>query len=215
MFSQIKGVVEVVSSGFKTIREFKSAKDREQGILDMLRFYFLLKDCVDDGEALILEAGSNPVAKIAAMPSDKANEVIARWDQALRRQASRLNTLQGLLFTQDALAVINPSLEARLNQAVGNKMNRAVTLHGIGSALVIRCMFPLDETIVEKAKLVAMLAGERSRDKINLDRIRREVADLRAALDDYRHHITLLATNDELLKLSKKARKVTRPPKEA
>lgn len=215
MFSQIKGVVEVVISGFKTIREFKSANDREQGILDLLRFYFLLKDCVDDGEALILEAGSNPIAKIAAMPSDKANKVIARWDLVLRRQASRLYTLQSLLFTQEALAVINPSLEARLSQAVGDKMNRTVNLHGIGSALVIRCMLPLDETMVEKATLVAMLAGERQRDKINLDRIRREVADLRIALDDYRHHVTSLATNDELLKLSKKARKVTRLPKEA
>jgi len=106
MFAQIKGVVDVLSSGFKTIREFTSAKDREQAILDMLRFYFLLKECVDDGEMLILDAGSNPVEKIASLSSENASPFVMRWDKVLRRQASRLHALQGLMLTLHALAVI-------------------------------------------------------------------------------------------------------------
>ena len=214
MFSQIKGVVDILTSGFKTVRDFKSESDRELAILNMLRFYFVLKDSVDDGEALIVEAGSNPTAKLAALPPAAASEMAASWDRTLRLQAMRLRALQGMLSAQDALAVINPELQTKIDKAVGYKMNRAVTLHGIGSALVIRCMFPLNESPAKMASLVATMAGER-RDKINLDRIRREVADLRASLDEYREHIKALATNNEIVKLSKKARRDTQSPKEA
>lgn len=214
MFAQIKSVVEAVISGFKGIREFKTQLDRDSAIENMLRFYFVLKDCVDEGESLIVEAGSNPVAKINAMPPEEAKVTIKRWDDALRRQGFRLRMLQGALFGQPQLAVINPEVEKALNTAIGYKMNRAVTLHGIGAALFLRNMFPLEETDEKKAELVAFMAGEKGRAAIDLVRIRREVADLRSAMEQYRGLVQRMASDAEILKLSKSARESTRPPAE-
>lgn len=210
MFAQIKSVVEIAISGFKTIGEFKTKQDRERAVGDMLRFYFLLKDCVDEGESLIVEAGSNPIAKVKAMLPAEGSAMVARWDSILRKQGIRLHTLQGLLYGQSQLAVINPELEAALSKAIGYKMNRMITLHGIGSALFLRCMFPLQETDVEKAKLIVVMAGEKTRRAIDLNRIRREVKDLRDALEQYRTLVQRLASEEEIVRLSRKAREATR-----
>jgi hypothetical protein len=142
MFSQIKPIVDILLNGFKSIREFKSQFDREKSIEDMLRFYFLLKDCVDDGEALIMEAGSNPAAKLKSMTTDVVATTIARWDTTLRLQGIRLAALQDHLRGQDQLAMLNPTLERDLQEAIGSKMDQTVTLAGIGSALYIRCVVP-------------------------------------------------------------------------
>jgi hypothetical protein len=97
-----------------------------------------------------------------------------------------------------------------LSKAIGYKMNQTVTLHGIGAALFLRCMFPMSESGEGKAKLVALMAGERSCNTINLDRIRAEVTDLRAALSSYKAYIDRLASDDEIIQLSGKARDATR-----
>jgi hypothetical protein len=216
MFAQIKGVVEVLVSGFKTLREFKSEKDREVAIVGLLRFYFLLKDCVEEAEVLIADAGNDPVAKIGALSQQDSVHLAKHWDAALRRQASRLYALQGLLFTQDALAVINPELQASISKAVGYKMQRAVTLHGIGSSLVIRCMLPFEESPAEMAQLILTMAGERTRKTLNLRRIRGELEELKSALEGYRKHVEAVATVEEIVEFSAKARKASRAaPQEA
>lgn len=214
MFAQIKSVVDVVTGGFKSVRDFKSKRDRDNAIVGMLRFYFFLKDCVEEGEDLIVEAGSNPVAKVAALPADQVAATVRRWDGVLRRQGVRLRNLEGLLFGQDHLAVIDPGLQKALSKAIGYKMNRAVTLHGIGAGLFMRCVFPMNESDQDKAKLVAVMAGERSRDTLNLKRIRAEIAELKGALQAYRDLVDRLATDEEILQLSKKARQTTRLPRE-
>jgi hypothetical protein len=214
MFAQIKSVVEVVLSGVKNIREFKTQIDRDTAIEAMLRFYFVLKDCVDEGETLILEAGSNPLAKLQALPPPDSAATVRRWDMALRRQGVRLRTLERMLYGQSQLAVINPEVEVALSKAIGYKMNRAVTLHGIGAGLFFRCVFPMEETEKQKAELIAFMAGEKGRDAINLGRIRIEVEDLRSALESYRLTVQQLASNSEILKLSGKARESTRAPAE-
>lgn len=208
MFAQLKGVLDLVVSGFNTVRDFNSKRDREEAVTQLLRFYFLLKDCVDEGNALILEAGSDPVSKIASLTPEAAAEIVSSWDAVLRRQPARLYALAGQLGSQDALAVLNPALIEEIQTAIGSKMDRAITLSGIGSALVIRCMFPLNESNPGMAHLVAMMAGER-KDKINLRRIGREVDLLQSALDGYRDHVSALASKEEILKLSKKAREAT------
>jgi hypothetical protein len=216
MFAQIRSVVEVLVSGFKGLREFKSEKDREAAIVGLLRFYFLLKECVEEAEALIADAGNDPVGKIGTLSPADALQVAKHWDAALRRQAGRLYALQGLLFAQDALAVINPELEASISKAVGYKMQRAVTLHGIGSVLVIRCMFPFEESPAEMGQLILTMAGERTRKTLNLKRIRQEVEGLKNALECYRKHVEAVATVEEIVKFSAKARKASRAaPQEA
>jgi hypothetical protein len=211
MFSQIKGIVDLLTSGFKTLRDFKSEADRERSIVDLLRLYFLLQEVVNNGEDLIVQAGSNPEAKIAALSDELALALVKKWDLQLRQQASRLYEIQRLLFAQDSLAVLNPELLKTLDKALGNKMNRAVSLHGIGAALVIRCMFPLNETPVQIASLISTMAGERKA-KINLGRIRVEVLNLRESLEQYREHVNSLATKSEIMKLSKRAKQSTVRP---
>ncbi|MFZ5556431.1 MAG: hypothetical protein ACOZDY_06880 [Pseudomonadota bacterium] len=210
----MKSVVEAVLSGFKNAREFKIQIDRDNAIEAMLRLYFVLKDCVDEGEALIVEAGSNPLAKLKAMSLSEATETVRRWDMVLRCQGIRLRMLEGMLYGQSQLAVISPEVEVALNKAIGYKMNRTVTLHGIGAGLFLRCMFPMEETEKQKAELIAFMAGEKGRNAINLGRIRTEVEDLRSALESYRQTVQQLASNAEILKLSAKARESTRAPAE-
>ena len=118
--------------------------------------------------------------------------------------------LEGMLYGQSQLAVINPEVEAALNKVIGYKMNRTVTLHGIGASLFLRCMLPLEETEQQKAELIAFMAGEKGHKAINLGRIRAEVEDLRNALESYRQTVQQLASSAEILKLSAKARKSTR-----
>jgi hypothetical protein len=212
MFAQIKSVVEAVLSGFKSIHEFKTQRERDKAIEEMLRFYFVLKDCVDDGEALIVEAGSNPLAKLKSMSPPEATATVKRWDTVLRLQGIRLRMLEGMLYGQAQLAVVNPQVEGALRKAIGYKMTRAVTLHGIGAGLYLRCMLPIEETDDQKAELIALMAGEKGRKAIDLDRIRREVGDLRSALETYRGTVQELASSAEILKISKKARESTRAP---
>lgn len=211
MFAQIKGIVDLVVTGFKAGLDFKTKRDRDQAVFGMLRFYFVLKDCIDEGNALILDAGADPVQRIMSIDAVEAKEVVARWDAALRRQAARLYSLAGQLGTQHALAVLNPALIAEIQTALGSKMTRTLTLSGIGSALVIRTIFPLDEPPEQIARLISVMAGERS-GKINLKRIGREIDLLERALDGYREHVGAMVSKEELLRLSVKARSETQFP---
>ncbi len=213
MFSQIKTVVEIATGGFKSIREFTSKRDRDQSISKMLKFYFILLDCIDDGENLIVEAGSNPVAKIQSLSKGEVVTVLNRWDRILRLQGARLQMLSDLLLGQGQLVVINPELEKAINKAIGNKMNRTVTLQGIGSALFFRTIFPLEESDMDKAKLVSVMVGARMEGKINLIKIHRDIAELRLVLDQYRIFVHRLASDEEILRLSNKARLATKTPK--
>jgi hypothetical protein len=209
MFSQLKGVVDLIRSGILEFRKFKSDQERKEIVLGVLEAYFLLKDCVDDGEKLIREAGSDPVGQINAMEPGEAIETLTRWDLVLRKQGMRLYALQSYIFGQHHLAVINPKLQDRISEVIGYKMDRAVTLHGIGAGLFFRDMFPTQETNEQKAGLVALMAGAEEDGALDLEKIGSEVAALRESIDEYRAVVERLVTNDELLSLSSRARKKT------
>ena len=209
MFAQLKVVVGLMTTGITEISSLKSKIDRRNAVLRMLETYFLLKDCADDGSALILEAGSDPVAKVTALDADIAGYTIERWDATLRKQGQRLHILGGYIFNQDHLAVVAPDVQEQINRAIGSKFDRVTTLQGIGAALVFNVMFPIAETPAEKATLVVVMAGER-KNAIDMRRIKREVKALSAALTRYRAVIESLVTKEEIVKLSKQARKATR-----
>jgi len=208
MFAQLKGVVDLIRSGVSDFRNFKTAKAREEAVLDVLRVYFLLKDCVDDGEKLVSEAQPNPVERISQMEPDLALATIGRWDATIRRQGIRLYRLQGAILGQDHIAVINPDLQARISEVIGYKMDRVVTLHGIGAALYFKNLFPLANTNEEKASYISLMAGEEE-DSLNMPRIRSEIESLRVSLDLYRDVVERMVSNAELLQLSKRARQET------
>lgn len=214
MFSQLKGVVDVIRSGISDFRKYRDVSERENAVLGVLKAYFLFKDCVDEGEALIAEAGPDPVAKITSMEASEALTTIERWDAIVRRQGIRLYTLQDYIYGQHHLSVIDPDLQDKISEVIGHKMDRAVTLHGIGAALYFKNLFPIANTHVEKAKYIATMAGEEE-DTLNVPRIRAEIASLREALEQYRNVVSRMVTDAELLRLSERARLETQFPPEA
>jgi len=208
MFAQLKSVLDLVRSGVSDLRSFRSARAREEAVLGMLHVYFLLKDCVDDGERLISEAQPNPVEKISGMEPQLALATIERWDRMIRKQGIRLYQLQGALLGQDHITVINPVLQEQLVEVVGCKMHRAVTLHGIGAALYFKAIFPVADTHEEKARYISVMAGEEE-SALNMTRIYDEIENLRESLDQYRSIIERMVSNAELLQLSRRARRET------
>lgn len=119
MFAQFKSVADLIRSGIADFRTFQTTKAREDAVLDILRVYFLLLDCVDDGEKIIAEAQPDPVKKISAMEPNEALSTIERWDATIRKQGIRLHRLQGAILGQHHIAVINPELQKRLTDAIG------------------------------------------------------------------------------------------------
>ena len=209
MFSQLKRVVDLIRSGVSEFSKFQSNRERKEIVLNILKVYFFLKDCIDDGERLITDAGNDPVGKINSMESDEAIRVLTVWDGILRKQGIRLYALQGYIFGQDHLAIINPELQERISEVIGYKMDRTVTLHGIGATLFLRNMFPIENTNEEKARLVALMAGVEAEGSLDLEKINSEVAALRASLAEYRTVVERFVSDEELLSLSKRARKET------
>lgn len=214
MFAQLKGVVDLIRTGISDLRNFQSAKAREEAVLDVLRVYFILKDCVDDGEMLVRDAQPNPVEKLAEMEPETALATLERWDSTIRKQGIRLYRLQGALLGQHHIAVINPALQDRITEAIGYKMDRAVTLHGIGAALFFKNMFPVANTSEEKARYISTMAGEKD-GSLNMPRICTEIQSLRESLDQYRGVVERIVTDAELLQLSQRARRETEFPNEA
>jgi hypothetical protein len=206
MFGQIKVIVDLISVGLKDGWSLKGKVQRRADVLRMLETYFLLKDCLDEGCALIEEAGSKPVEKIRNMPDLQAEAVVRRWDYILRRQGRRLAILQGHLIGQDHLTVINPDLQKRILQAIGDKFDQVTTLYGIGAALLFYSIFPLAESREEKAQYVVYMSGSSRRNTISIPRIKREVKSLSESLEQYREAINKLISSEEMVRLSKEAR---------
>ncbi len=208
MFGQIKAIVDLISFGLKDGWSFKDKVQRRAEVLRMLETYFLLKDCLDEGYALIEEAGPRPVEKLRNMSDVEAKAWVRCCDYILQKQSRRLAILQKYLIGQDHLTVINPELQEKIIQAVGSKFDRVTTLHEIGAALLFYSMFPLAESPEEKVRYIIVMSGSR-RDTIPLPKVRREVKSLSEALEQYRQVIDRLITREELVSLSKNARKRT------
>lgn len=209
MFSSLKDIIDLVREGVLEYKKFKSNRDRKKIVIQLLEFYFLLKDCVEEGEIVCEESKGDPVRTIRAMDGESAVFTLTKWDTILRRQGTRLRLLQGHVAGDHYLSVINPVLQGRISKVIGRKMERHLTLHGIGSALFLRTMLPLQESDDAKARLVAMMAGEDSRGKFHMSKIRKEIGDLRRSLDEYHDVVKHLVTENEMLSLSAQARKAT------
>lgn len=207
MFSDLKTVVDLIRTGVSDYRGFKSKKSRENAVLELLRTYFLLLDCVEEAERLFVAAGPNPVEKIRGMESSEAKVVIDIWDLALRKQAIRLRTLQGFILGQDHLAVINPTLQNRISAVVGDKFETNLNLYKIGAHLFFSSMFQLSNN-EERAEAVLVMAGAEG-DNLDMAKIESDIAALRESLDQYRLVVTRLVSDSELLELSGQARKET------
>ena len=209
MFAQLKVIVDLLTTGVTDAWSLKTKLERKHAVLRILETYFLLKDCVDEGLALITEAGSNPGAALCGMSQEVAQETIMRWDLTLRKQGLRLYRLQGHIYGQDHLTIVAPDVQELIGKAIGSKFDRVVNLQRIGASLFFYQAFPVAETPDEKAGYISVMAGSRN-NHISLPRIKREVRALREGLDQYRQVVEKLVSHDEIVKLSEQARKATR-----
>ncbi|EMF7564980.1 hypothetical protein V4F78_004483 [Serratia marcescens] len=205
MFSQLKSIIDLVRQGVIDFKNFKTSKQREDAVLNLLRVYFVLKDCVEDGEALVNEAQPNPVETIINQSPEMAIKTLTRWDEVIIKQGRRLSQLQSAFLGQHHLEVINPSLQESIIKVIGYKFDRTLSLHGIGAALFFRGIFPITNTAEEKARYVSLMAGQEG-DVLNMPKITEEIEALKHALNDYRDVVERMVSNEELLRLSQQAR---------
>jgi hypothetical protein len=208
MLGDLKVVVDLIRDGFSRYRKFESEKSREDAVLQMLEAYFIFLDCAEEAERLVAESGANPLETIRNMESSQAAAVAKEWGIALHRQAVRLRVLQGLILGQDHLVVVDPELQNKIDKVVGDKMDTSLSLFKIGAHLFFHAMFgPRNPD--EEAESILVMVGADEGESFDMGKILADVAALRASLDQYREFVTRFVSNEELLRLSARARKNT------
>jgi len=208
MFGELISLVNLLRSGAADVFAKKAAAKRRSAVLPMLETYFLLKDLVDDGAALIADAGPRPVETVQSLPAHDAEATLAAWDAALKRQAFRMRGASQLIFGQEFLEVVSPDLRERLYAAIGSKFNRATSLQGIGAALFFRAILPVEKSELDRARYIAIMAGAKG-EIIDMKKAEEEISQLRDGLEIYRAMIMQLASAEEVMSLSAEARKRT------
>lgn len=205
--SVIVGLLQTGASAFPAIMQHKADKERKLVALNLLRLYYLLKDCVDEGSALISEAGPDPVDKIKSMDQQTSTETIERWEAILRRQFSRLSHTYGIISDDSLLSIINPELRNKIDDVIGSKWDKVNSLHGIMAALTFG---PLPgSSNEERAGYISLISGSEG-DFIDIPKVRREMDELRDALERYRNVINCLLAPEEIVRLSDQAREQSR-----
>ncbi len=209
MFTSLAKIADSICSVLTYIKNIQTKAEREKAILDILKTYFLLKDIVDDGTRLLSSAGTDPVGKISEMEAADAIKTLTAWDLIVQRQGNRLFTLRNYIFGEHHLSVINPALQERITEIIGDKMDRTITLHQIGAALFFRNMFPIADNEKERIKYVELLLDASEDGTINVVRASSEIEDLEQSLSAYRQVIERLVSSEELVALSARARQET------
>jgi len=209
MFAQIKVVVDLIRGAMSSLKAFKADEDRKAFALEMLRIYFALKDCVDEGSTLLAAAGCDPLRSLQSMSGSELENARTTWNAILQRQGLRLYTLAGRIRSLDVLSVVDPNLQAKLEDAIGSKFDDVVTLQTIGAALYLRLMFRRSETVEELANYVAMTSGSDT-DTFDMPRVRTEIEALQNSLHEYRGLIERFLSDQELVTFSRRARNDTR-----
>ena len=208
MFGELISFVDLLRSAASDLRARKATAEVEKAILTMLEVHFYLMDAVDEGEALVRDAGPAPIERLAGLSQADAEIKLAEWDVVLRRQAFRLREVSKLVFDQHFLGVLNPDLPAQLNKVVGSKFDRATSLRSIGAALFFRAMLPLDDEPAKRAEYVALMAGDVG-SAIDMDRVRAEIASLRGSMEGYQEALLQVASKESIIGLSAAARRST------
>jgi hypothetical protein len=210
VFGEIKALVDVVRDSASGLGSIRGKRARSNAILELLRIYFALSDVVVDGRTLLQAVGEDPRKTLAKVPRPDRPRTVIEWDNFINRQATRLYNLSGRLLGQDALAVLDPGLKERLQELIGSKFARVETLEGIGAGLVIYSMFfsGKDDWKMRRNIIVSMYPA-RTTATIDVASAKRELKKLEVALEEYRTVCLKLCSEDEILRLSKKAREQT------
>ena len=206
MFGDLKAIVDVLRTATEGVKGFNDSKEKQNSSLDLLRIYFLLMDVVADATDLLNSIGSDPLKVISNLNHLEAKLKLNEWDSFVRKQGSRLCSLNDRLLGQDALSVIDPSLKSRLEELVSSKWERTNSLHGIGAQLVIYSMFGKSEQQDWLIGVIQSMYLAQEEGQINVSEAREEIERLKIELEEYRAVCIRLIGEQKVMKLSKKAR---------
>lgn len=210
MFAEIKALVEVVRDSAGSLASIRGKRARSEAILELLRVYFVLSDVVSDGRMLLKAVGQDPRRTLVKVPVSGRPRTVIEWDRLIRRQSTRLYNLSGRLLGQDTLAVLDPALKDKLQDLVGSKFARVETLEGIGAGLVIYSMLGSGANDWKwRRSIIVSMYPSRTSTTIDVAAAKREMKKLEVALEEYRSVCLKVCNEDEILKLSKKAREQT------
>jgi hypothetical protein len=212
MLTELKMIVDLIRDAVSGFKDFRSKKARSDAIYELFCIYFVLLDVETEGREFLQAVGRNPRITLEQATQEARASILSEWSNVLRRQGSRLYSLSGRILGQDALAVFDPRLKTRLETIVSSKLKRVRTLHGTGAALVMYLMFadPRDQNW--GCDVILSMYPSETRATIDLEAARRELEALSKALEKFRSICVKLATPDEIILVSRKARRVTKFP---
>jgi hypothetical protein len=215
MVGSITKIVDAIRKAVTNYSEAHSKSVRKEDILELLCIYFVLVDASAEGQYLLDSVGEDPRLTLIRTPGADRPALVSEWYNIVCRQAQRLSKLGGRLLGQDSLAVFDPKLKSRLESIVGSKFQKVSSLASIGAGLFYFLWLgdPKDEQMTRD--LILSMYPCRRRVSIDLETARLELVTLSDALEDFRVICTKLATNEEIVTISKKARRLTRLPSTA
>ena len=208
MIADLKAIADMLRSCVNDYKNHDTNRRRDQIVLDLLRTYFLLHDCIEEAKQLVHEAGSNPIRTIKDMVASDAESTLQRWETILDRQTRRLFTLQDYIFGQHHLTVINPEVQNKMKELVGNKLSRTTSLHGIGAALYFRQIFKRANSVEDLVPYVILSIGSES-EYLDIEKTKHEISELETSLSQFRSVVERLLSDDEITRLADEARKDT------
>ena len=138
MFAELLKILGFVKDAASDINQFKSLRERESAIVELLKTYFYLYDVHRDGVKLLDSIGPDPIGFVNSASEGEIRAIVDVWDSNLRLQGLRLYSIQEFISSKSYLAVINPKAVDEIGKVIGYKMDRVVSLHQIGAALFFR-----------------------------------------------------------------------------
>jgi len=209
MFQDLLNIIEFVKNAVNGILKLKTAGERKAASIEMLKIYFLILDAYDDGLRLLDSVTDDPVAYLGTLSDVEVQTQLEVWDVILRRQSQRLYKAQSYISSESYLSVIDPDAQKSISKVIGYKMDRLVTLHGLGAGLFFRTMFPIEEPPEVTAGLVVQVLTKQKDGVIDPVAVRKELTQLKEGLDRFRSVIMDFIEKEGFQSLAKEAREST------
>lgn len=210
MFPDLLKIISFIQNASKDLNYLRASSHRKAALLEILKTYFLILDTYEDGVKLLKSVDHDPVQYIKSLDDDAAKIQSDAWDRILRRQSVRLYSIQQNIATQSYLSIVNPKLVKEISKVVGNKMDRVVTLHRIGSQLFFRNLFPVEESPESIANLVVQFLTKKESGVVDNESIMSDLNSLEAGLDQFRELILSAMDKKEVMTLCTQAREETK-----
>lgn len=209
MFIDLLKIIEFVKGAVGGVLKLKTDSERKAASLEMLKTYFLILDAHEDGVRLLDSVTNDPVDYIRSLTDTELQAQLKVWDLILRRQSRRLYEAQSYISSQSYLAVVDPDAQHGISQVIGYKMDRLVTLHGLGAGLFFRTVFPIEEPPEVMAALVVQVLTKQKGGVIDPEAVRDELARLKDGLGQFRAVIMTLIDKEGFHSLASEAREAT------